>query len=365
MKSIFYKLFILSIAILTTTSSFSQNCATAISEENEFADVHMLKSKWQVLIVRGGISYGLEIVNDDKGVQAIFHSRGGITLEQDNEVIFTDNNKERRGYKFVDLGEMKQEAGVPVYSNTLQLDLAALEWFSRSIITTIYLKNNTTNEMQKLTVQSSRQSEFLGLARCYYNKLNKSKVKDRPAGRVYGKSAAGRPSGSTASSSTSKPSSSSSSTPPSSTPTRTASIDELNDKELDQLRQKLLDEKARLREEIAKTQDKRKEINAKTAKEIEAANEDAAAKKQEIANEVLESRRKAQAKMQEDIDALAKEIAAAKANANTEIEKLQQDVAEAKKNSAQKIQDIRLESAEKLQRLENKPPKKLKLLNRS
>ena len=176
MKSTLYKLLIITIAILTVVPSFSQNCTTAISEENEFADVHMLKSRLQLLIVRDLISYGLEIGNNDKGVQAIFHSRGGKSLEQDNEIIFMDNNKERRGYKFIDPGEMTQESGVPVYTNTLQLDLAALEWFSHSIITTIYLKNNTTNEMQKLTVQSSRQSEFLALARCYNDKLIKSKI---------------------------------------------------------------------------------------------------------------------------------------------------------------------------------------------
>lgn len=233
MKTTLYKLLILSITLLFVLPSFGQNCSSAIQEENEFTDVHMLKSRWQVLVVQGGKSYGLEIVNADKGIQAVFHSRGGISLEQDNEVIFMDNNKERRGYRFVDFGDMRQEAGVPVYTNTLQLDLSALEWFSNSIITTIYLKNNTTNEMQKLSVQSSRQSEFLALARCYYNKLNKTKVKDRPSGRVYGTATAGSSSSKPADSGSSSGSeegsviSSGGGSRPGSSPSRAVSIDEL------------------------------------------------------------------------------------------------------------------------------------------
>ena len=73
-------------------------------------------------------------------------------------IMSTDNT--RKVYKFIAFGEMNTASGQPVYSNTLQLNLDAIKWFASNTMATIYVKNNTTRQMRKFSVNPDRKLEF-------------------------------------------------------------------------------------------------------------------------------------------------------------------------------------------------------------
>ena len=103
-----------------------------------------------MLVVRGNYSYSIELSNDTRGVTAKMFSKGGEEFNQNDEIIFMDFNQIRKSYRFMEMGELSQDAGKPVHSNSLQLDLAAIEWLSGNDITTIYIKNNVSNQMREV-----------------------------------------------------------------------------------------------------------------------------------------------------------------------------------------------------------------------
>lgn len=99
-----------------------------------------------------------------------------VEFNQDDEIIFMDVNSVRKGYCFVEMGEMKEEGGMPEYHNFLQINLDAIQWFSEVDINTIYIKNNLSKEMRKFTVNPNRMADFRFMATCFNQRLNKANV---------------------------------------------------------------------------------------------------------------------------------------------------------------------------------------------
>ncbi|MCB0636973.1 MAG: hypothetical protein KDC54_10175, partial [Lewinella sp.] len=156
----------------------SQSCEELIADNRVIGGTHILRSQSQTLVVRGNYTYSMELISDDKGITALVVSKGGIEFNQDDEVIFMDANQTRRSYRFIGMAEINNEGGVPIHSNILQLDMTALQWFSNNLITTIYLKNNISNEMRKYTFTENRLREFNQLAGCFYQALDPTLVVD-------------------------------------------------------------------------------------------------------------------------------------------------------------------------------------------
>ena len=77
-------------------SNVSGQCDNAIKEETSFGRINIVKSNWQYLVLRGGYSYGIELINNEKGITGIFTSKGGVSLEQDNDVIFMSADNTRK-----------------------------------------------------------------------------------------------------------------------------------------------------------------------------------------------------------------------------------------------------------------------------
>ena len=171
-----------------------------------------------------------------------------------------DNNDARKSYRFIEMGEMsRQGSGTPVHQNTLQLDLAAIEWFSKVPIKTLYIKNNISNEMRKFTVNVSRQTEFHTLAKCFHNSLDVSKVNNvvlSDNDRSATPGASGKPISSTPSG-----------------VRRVTDISLLNDEELIALRKELEETKKQLREEINAERAKAEEIKTNLREEVSLAKE--------------------------------------------------------------------------------------------
>ncbi|MEM6967608.1 MAG: hypothetical protein AAF573_22785 [Bacteroidota bacterium] len=173
----YYLLIVVSIFI--NNYSFSQNCGSLIAEDKTIGSTHFLKSEDQTLVVRGNYTYSLQLINDEKGISAKFISKNGVDLNEGDEVIFMDTKKSRKSYRFVGMGEINTKRGTPIQTNTLELDLAAINWFATSPISTIYIRNYINNKMVKFTVTSNRQREFKSLATCFNNTIDKTKVDNK------------------------------------------------------------------------------------------------------------------------------------------------------------------------------------------
>ena len=98
----------------------AQNCGVYIVENKMLAGVQQIRTQTNVLVVRSDFSYSIEFVNTIKGVQAKAVSKGGVELNQDDEIIFMDMAGTRKAYRFVEMDNLETQSGIPVHSNMLQ-----------------------------------------------------------------------------------------------------------------------------------------------------------------------------------------------------------------------------------------------------
>ncbi|HQU61373.1 MAG TPA: cell envelope integrity protein TolA, partial [Saprospiraceae bacterium] len=278
MRSIQFALLLLPLLIPAMAHS---QCEALITEDRVIEGTHVLRTINQTLVVRGNYTYSLELRSDNKGITAKMFSKAGVEFNQDDEIIFMDENTVRRSYRFIDMGEVITEGGTPVYYNILQLDLGAIQWFANSNITTLYIKNNISKEMRKFTINDSRKAEFSQLVACFSQKLDRSKVNDveltdnvitvAPSPKSEDKQGAATPPGKAR---------------PAANPADEA--------EVNALRQELQEVKERLRQEIAAEKARAEEIKSRLQQEVALAQENAAAQKKKYADEVVEARQKSQ-----------------------------------------------------------------------
>ena len=183
MKTLLTKLFIgfpliifLSIFIIYPFGSLNaQNCSLLILDNRVVGNTHFLRSATTTMILRGDYSYSVEFFNDEKGVQARVTAKNAIELNQGDELIFADVNNNRKTYRFVNMSDL---TGPKTYQNVLQLDMAAMQWFSENTVTTIHILSKATYEMRKFTLPDNRQAELKNITTCFNQTLDKSKVKN-------------------------------------------------------------------------------------------------------------------------------------------------------------------------------------------
>ena len=325
--------FVLVLLFCCLARNAQSQCEALIVEDKVIDGTHVLRTINQTLVVRGNYTYSMELRSNSKGITAKLFSKAGVEFNQDDEIIFMDDNGMRRSYRFVGMGEMEREGGTPVYHNILQLDLAAIQWFANSGINVLYIKNNISNQMRKFTINESRQSEFKQLAACFNQRLDKEKVNDV---ELVDNEIKVEPSVKQEA----KPDS------PSSTgnPSRTAS-NPSNDQEVDELRRELRDVKEKLRQEIAAEKTKAEQIKSVLQEEVALSKENAANQKKKYADEVVEARQKATAEIEASRQQLAEQVKEARDRAASELEKITLDVAEARQRANDAIQKAQLESA--------------------
>ena len=52
-------------------------------------------------------------MTDEKGILAKVFSKGGVDFNQGDELIFMDQAKIRRSYRFIEMGEVSRATGAP------------------------------------------------------------------------------------------------------------------------------------------------------------------------------------------------------------------------------------------------------------
>ena len=152
----------------------AQNCSGFVVDNRTVGTTHYLRTATMQMVFRGDYSYDMEFFNNEKGVRARVTSKNGVEFNQGDELIFVDANNQRKTYRFIEMGDVVGR----VYQNVLQLDVAAMTWFSEGGITTFYILSKATYEMRKFTMPDNRQAEFKALATCFLQTLDKSKVKN-------------------------------------------------------------------------------------------------------------------------------------------------------------------------------------------
>ncbi|MEL7220766.1 MAG: hypothetical protein AAGJ93_05565, partial [Bacteroidota bacterium] len=300
---------LVALSLLSILELNAQACNQYISDDRIIGRTHLLRSEQTTLVVRGNYSYSISLSSDDKGITAQMESAGGVEFNQDDEVIFMDANRTRRSYRFVGMGEMNRQGGIPVQTNVLQLDVTALEWFAAKSITTIYLKNNISNEMRKFTLTSNRLNAFNAMAACFYSVLDPSKVVDKgEAGLLIPSSTSGARTDSAAEAAATSGGSSPAQNRQAAAPT--------TDEEVTNLSRDLTETKERLRAEIADERRKADQIKSNLQEEVAAAREQAAQQKKQYADEVLAARQQSQEAIKEAQAASAEVVANARDRAS-------------------------------------------------
>ena len=237
MKTVYHILLLL-IFPLYTNVSYAQNCSSLISQNKTLSGTQILSTDQFTVIVRGSYSYAMSFNSDERGVTINMYSKGGVTFNLDDEIIFMDANKTRKSYRFVELGFKEKQSTTPVHYNTLQLDLEAARWFANNNITIFYIKNNVSNQMRKMTVTGTRQTDIRSFATCFLRSLDEEGVKDV---KLTGNDLSTRSKANNANK------------PISSTKSKVravADISQLNDEELAQLQKELMEEKQKIKELI-------------------------------------------------------------------------------------------------------------------
>ena len=101
------------------------------------------------------------------------YSFGGVKLDKGDEVIFMDAFKNRTLYRFIENGGSSLEGESSMHFNILKFDTEAIDWFSSNTIQTIYIKDNSRNEMRKFTIAEENKAKFKLLAKCFNLNLSK------------------------------------------------------------------------------------------------------------------------------------------------------------------------------------------------
>lgn len=321
-----------------------------IKENKVVGDYQQLKSNEQSLVIRGDYSYLLQFVNSNKGITGRMISEAGVALEQDDEVVFMDNQNTRRSYKFVEQGELDTKSGgKPRYLNSLQLDASAVQWMANSTITTIYIKNVATNEMRKFTFNENRVTEFKAVAACFFSALDKSKLKDVILTNVdvtRPKTAAGAPvAGGPATPRASTSGSGNLALPPG---TKRNANGRLEDEDLQKLLQELAITKEKVKQQILEEREKGDKIKQGLAAEVQSSRENASTAKANYANEVIEARKKADSEIKKAIEDQAKIVGDAKRRGDTVMQKIVLDVTNAKQRAVEETSKAKTASAQEV-----------------
>jgi len=94
MKKRYFLHFLILVSCLTVGSKLgAQDCSRVIASNKTIDGTLILQTNQVTLVVRGTYSYGLILINDEKGITGRMFSKGGVSFNQNDEIIIMDGNK--------------------------------------------------------------------------------------------------------------------------------------------------------------------------------------------------------------------------------------------------------------------------------
>jgi len=110
----FYHFLIIIGLFIISTPVLAQDCSRTIVDNKTINGTQVLKTEQVTLVVRGTYSYGIELMSDEKGITARFFSKGGVTFNLNDEIIFMDGNKNRKSYRFIESNNATKQGDIMI-----------------------------------------------------------------------------------------------------------------------------------------------------------------------------------------------------------------------------------------------------------
>ena len=132
------KALIISLAILIGAPLYGQDlaCSNIIVGNKTIGSTQFLTTGYIRMIVRSNYSYSMSFVNNEKGLFVNVQTFNGGILNVNDEIIFIDQYKTRKRFRFAQSGQIVTVNGSPVYENALQIDYESAQWFAENKIST-------------------------------------------------------------------------------------------------------------------------------------------------------------------------------------------------------------------------------------
>ncbi|MEZ4919618.1 MAG: hypothetical protein R2792_11000 [Saprospiraceae bacterium] len=309
--------------------SFSQDCSKQIIDNKKHSGVHLLVSTNLAIVVRAKYTYQMQIFSNEKGVFARMTSVGGIEFNQDDQVVFFDVAGNERAYRFVNMDEVLPGA-VPSHRNNLQIDLEAIDWFSKSTITSIHFINFVSRQKHKFDINANRQQAINQVATCFTTMLDPSSISNTTGASV------------------SRPQ------PREVATSGTASGGSKTDNETERLKVELENTKTTLRAEIEVERTKAEAQKAQIRQEVIDAREAANKKIAEYAEEVKQARLASQEEIDKANEEAKKYVLSSKMKADSAVSKILLNVEDARKRAGEEIQAARQTSLDEVRKAREK-----------
>ncbi|RLD20005.1 MAG: hypothetical protein DRI69_07220 [Bacteroidetes bacterium] len=341
--------FIISLALLITASLYGQNlaCDDIIAGNKTIGSTQFLNTHYIRMIVRSNYSYSMRFVADEKGLFVYVQTFNGGILNVNDEIIFIDQFKTRKRFRFAQSGQIVTVNGSPVYENALQIDYESAKWLADIKITTFFVVNQLTNRMRKLSLQPTPRDEFMQSAKCFYNSLNNQLIKESAILVI----------------SEPKPAATNTTTPVDRPSFLSPEQNNASDPEVKGLNTDLANTKNRLRVEIAYEEERARKIKMQLQEEVKLAQESADLAKERYAQEVLDARQRSQYEIDQVVEETHHMVVATRERANAVVTAYHDDVDSARAHAIMEIQDARLRAAEEVAEIRRKANEEIVRLN--
>jgi len=144
-----------------------QSCDEFIDEVTNLDGIPHVRTIVLTVVSRFNYEYSIEFLSDDKGIYGGMRSKGGVALNQGDELILADSGNVRMAFQFFEFEQTVIEGDTPLSRNFFQMDKAAMEWLANSYISVIWLKDNIKKEIRKFKLDEDRKLYLNKMAACF------------------------------------------------------------------------------------------------------------------------------------------------------------------------------------------------------
>jgi tetratricopeptide (TPR) repeat protein len=160
-------------------TTYSQ-CDGDFSKNIKHGNVHYLATKSHVLVA----DYSIVFENSEEGITATITTTGYtekvlMSMIKGDKLFFISSSGKRLLYDFISEGNRTTVKNRAVYSNTVQLNMKAMEWLAANSISQIRYVHMGEAKMYPFYLDASRQAELRRTATCFLEELDATKVKDK------------------------------------------------------------------------------------------------------------------------------------------------------------------------------------------
>jgi hypothetical protein len=162
-------------------TTYSQ-CHGDFSKNIKLGNVHSLATKSHVFVAY----YSIVFENSEEGITATITTTGHIegtekvlmSMIKGDKLLFISSSGKRLPYDFISEGNKTTVKNCAVYSNTVQLNMKAMEWLAANSISQIRYVHMRKAKMYPFYLDASRQVELRRTATCFLEELGATKGKD-------------------------------------------------------------------------------------------------------------------------------------------------------------------------------------------